>query len=78
MSKLEELRQHGGSFPGALVNVLEEFEARLKALEAHAPMLDTLAPEYQRELQRRAEAERVSAEPPAETPATTAEGMQFE
>ena len=47
MTPLEELRSIG-SFSGAMFKVLEDFEARLKAVEAHGPILseikDSLAP----------------------------------
>lgn len=57
MKALDELRQHGGAFPGGLYNVLVEMDQRISVLEAHGPMLADLAPEYQQELARRAERE---------------------
>lgn len=62
MSRLSELRQHG-SFPGALVNVLEEFDQRLAALEVYGPMFADLGAEYRAHLER--EAARAALEAPA-------------
>jgi len=61
MSKLDEIRS-SGSFPGALYNVLVEFEQRLKDLEAHHPMLTSLKAEYDVHLARQAEQEQAAAE----------------
>lgn len=43
MSKYTHLRQ-GGNFPGGLVNALDDLDARISALEAHAPMLTDMKP----------------------------------
>jgi hypothetical protein len=85
MNKIDELRQTHGSFPGGLFNVLQDFDERLKALETHKPMLDSLKPEYDEHIARQqAEAEQPPAEqppaeqPPAEQPGTAPEGTQAE
>jgi hypothetical protein len=59
VTPLEELRSIG-SFSGAMFKVLEDFNARLEAVEAHMPMLEVLKPhfeEQQRAIKERAEQE---------------------
>lgn len=68
MKALDELRQHGGAFPGGLWNVLVEMDQRLSALEQHAPMLDSLKPEYEAHMAAQAEPEPEPEPAPAEAP----------
>jgi len=60
---LDELRQHGGSFPGGLYNVLAELDQRVAALESHKPMLDSLKWQYDAHIARQKELETTQSAP---------------
>jgi len=72
MADLSSLRQHG-SFPGALVGILEEHEARLAALEAHKQETAPIVATYQKY-----EAERLEHETRAAAPAVAQEAAPAE